>query len=278
MSSTVIDRDRVAEALKSRKLHPSVPEVVVAIIHITRSNSSSLNDLVRVIEQDEALTSRILSIANSGFYGADRKVSKVADAVVLMGWNNIKMISLGSTIMKMMSEKDMRLYSHSIRNAQMARYLATEAKFYKVEEISVVGLLHDIGQIILQCYFNEQYLLAKQYAIDHGIPIHEAEKETIGVDHAEIGGWTIEEWLLPDNIIEAVALHHNFDPGSYHRRKTAVIHVADSLALIADAYGPAWEKVTPINLEAIKTLGFTAEEFKKLVSNCFKMKFDPMIM
>jgi len=274
----VIDRDTVVEALKSKKLHPSVPEVVVAIIHITRSNSSSLGDLVRVIEQDKALSDRILSIANSGFYGLDRKVSKISDAVVLMGWNNIKMISLGSTIMKMMSERDMRLFSHSIRTAQIARYLATEADFYKVEEISVVGLLHDIGLIILQSYFNEIYLHVKQYAIDHGVPLHVAEKETIGVDHAEVGGWTIEEWLLPDNIIESVALHHSFDPTTYHRRKTAVIHVADSLALIADFYGPAWEKVTAIDLAAIKTLGFSEDDMKRLCSKCFKMNFEPMIM
>jgi len=276
--SEIITRDRVVSELKKKKLHPSVPEIVVAIIHITRSNSSSLNDLVRVIEQDPALTARILSIANSGFYGLDRKVRNISDAVVLMGWNNIKMISLGSTIMKMMSERDMRLYSHSIRTAQIAKYLATEAKFYKVEEISVVGLLHDIGQIIFQAYFNEQYLATKQYVLDHGVPLHIAEKETVGVDHAEVGGWTIEEWLLPDNIIEAVALHHGFDPTTYHRRKTAVIHVADSLALIADFYGPSWEKIPEISPDAVSTLGFSADDLKQHAQTCFKMKFEPMIM
>ncbi len=278
MTQESITRDSVVSALKSRKLHPSVPEVVVAIIHITRSNSSSLGDLVRVIEQDPILTNRILNIANSGFYGLDRKVQKIADAVVLMGWNNIKMISLGSTIMKVISNRDMRVFSHSVKTAQIARYLSTEAKFYKVEEISVVGLLHDIGQIILQAYFGDSFLKAKQYAVDHGVPMHIAEKEVLGVDHAEVGGWTIEEWMLPDNIIESVARHHDYDPSSYHARKTAVIHVADSFALISDFYGPTWEKVPEINVLAFKTLGFSAEEIKKHASVSFKLNFEPMIM
>ena len=278
MSSERITRDTVVNALKSRKLHPSVPEIIVAIIHITRSNSASLSDLVRIIDQDPVLKNRILSIANSGYYGLDRKVRNIADAVVMMGWNNIKMISLGSTIMKMISDQDMRVYSHSVKTAQIARYLATEANFYKVEEISVVGLLHDIGQIIFQAYFNDLFLKAKQYAVDHGVPMHIGEKEIMGVDHAEVGGWTIEEWLLPDNIIESVARHHDYDPTSYHARKTAVIHVADSFSLIADYYGPTWEKVPEINISAFKTLGFTADDIKKHASVCFKMKFEPMIM
>jgi len=273
-----VTRENVIRALAGEKLHPSVPEVVVAIIHITRSPSATINDLVRVIEQDPALTNRILSIANSGFYGLDRKVRNVSEAVVLMGWNTIKMISLGSTIMHMIRERDVRLYSHSIRCAQIARFLATEARFYKVEEISVVGLLHDIGSIILQAYFSELFLQAKQYAIDHGVPMYVAEKGVIGVDHAEVGAWTVEEWALPENIIESVALHHNFDPDTYHARKTAVIHVADCLAFIADFYGPSWEKVDAIAPEAMETLGFTGDEMKKLALTSLKMKFEPMIM
>ena len=278
MSKAVITREKVLQKLKSQKLYPGVPEVVVAIIHITRSSSASINDLVRVIEQDETLTDRILKIANSGFYGVDRKVRAVSDAVVLMGWNTIKMVSLGSTIMKVMNERDMRLYSHSIRTAQAAKFLATEANFYKVEEISVVGLLHDIGTIILQAYFSDEFLKAKQHAIDHGVPIHIAEREILGVDHAEIGGWTVADWMLPDNIVESVALHHSFDPKTYHAKKTAVIHVADSLAFISDYYGPAWEKVPEIVPSSIKMLGFSEEQFKKLALKSMKMKFEPLIM
>jgi len=278
VKGAAVTKEQVIKALAIEKLHPGVPEIVVAIIHITRSRSASINDLVRVIEGDEALSARLLSIANSGFYGLDRKVRNISDAVVLMGWNTVKMISLGSTIMKMISERDMRLYSHSIRNAQIAKHLATEAKFYKVEEISVVGLLHDIGSIILQAYFNDLFLEAKQYAVDHGVPIYIAEREVLGVDHAEVGGWTVEEWMLPDNIVESIALHHAFDPNTYHARKTAVIHVADSLAIMADFYGPTWEKVPEIHTAAIKTLGFTVDTFRKLASTCMKQKFEPLIM
>ena len=278
MIEGVVTREKVIQSLTEKKLHPSIPEVVVAIINITRSSSATVTDLVRVIERDPELTSRILSIANSGFYGVERKVRNVSDAVVLMGWNTIKMISLGSTILKMMSEIDMRLYSHSMRVAQIARFLATKANFYKVEEISIVGLLHDLGTIILQVYFREVYLKIKQFALDKAVPIHVAERMLLGVDHAEIGGWTIEEWDMPDNIIESVSLHHAFDPDTYHSKKTAVLHVADVCAIAADWSGPPWEKVPELAPSALKILGITEDDLKSYMITIVKMKFDPLIM
>ena len=274
----IIIREMVKEALAAHKLHSSVPEIIVAIINMTRAPKASIADLVWVIEQDPELYEHIIQIANSGFYGVKRKVKSLSDAIILMGWNNIKMVSLDSTVLKKMREKDQRLYFHSIRTAHIARFLADEANFYKTEEIAVVGLLHDLGITILQVYFNEEFLRAKQYALDYGIPIHIAERELLGVDHAEVGGWVIKEWHLPDNIIESVARHHSFDPNTFHARKTAVIHVADVLAFAVDYSGPAWEKVSEMSLPALEIIGFTEAKLKDMILSIMKMKFDSLVI
>ncbi|MFC1694070.1 HDOD domain-containing protein, partial [Candidatus Latescibacterota bacterium] len=221
----------VKKALDEQQLHPSVPNIVVAIINMTASPKTSIHDFVSEIEKDKELSSRILKMCNSGFYSFTRKINSIHDAVVLLGWNTIKMISLGSTILKKMSEKDARLYKHLVHTAHIARLLAVEANLYKIDEIAVVGLLHDLGIIILEEYFNDIFLKTKQYALDKSVPCYVAERVLLGIDHADIGGWTLEEWHLPENIVESVALHHSFEPDSYHARKTAVIHVADVLAL-----------------------------------------------
>ncbi|MCD6308373.1 MAG: HDOD domain-containing protein [Candidatus Latescibacteria bacterium] len=278
MSDSTITRDMVVKFLKKRKLHPSVPEVIVTIINITRSPTASVNDLVKVIEQDPGLTKRILNVGNSGFYGIEREIRSISEAVVLMGWNTIKMISIGATILKMINDRNPRLYTHVMRTAQYAKFIAGEANFYKADEIAIVGLLHDLGLIILQEYFNKDFLKTKQYAINNGVPIHVAERTLLGVTHAEIGGWTVEEWKMPENIIEAITLHHEFDPETYHARKTAVIHVADSLAIAADYYGPAWEKVPEIVPSSLKTLGFAQKEFRRIALAAMKKKYDPLVM
>ncbi|MBT4483212.1 MAG: HDOD domain-containing protein [Candidatus Latescibacteria bacterium] len=274
--NNIVTRETVKEALASHKLHPSVPDIVVEIINITQSPDATINDLVNVVNKDQELSEHIIHISKSGFH-PKHEVESVSDAIILMGWNAIKMISLGSTILKKMSDKDKRLYSHSVRTAHIARFLAVEANFYKAEEIAVVGLLHDLGLIILAEYFNDIYLKTKQYSIDRGCPMHVAERKLLGVDHAEIGGWTVEEWNLPENIIESVTRHHSFDPDSYHAKKTAVIHIADILALATDYAGPPWEKVSELFPSALKVLGFSEMELRDLVLAIMKMKFDTLI-
>jgi len=278
LKNTVIDKEAVNKALSSRKLHPSVPEIIVEIINLTRSPYTTIHDFVKVIEKDPELASRILQIANSGFYSFKRKINSISHAVTLMGWNTIKMISLGSTILKRMSECDKRLYSHSLRTAHIARFLAVEADFYKIEEIAIVGLLHDLGSIILEEYFHVLFLKTRQYALDHGVPTYIAERELLGIDHADVGGWTLEEWKLPENIIESVARHHSFEQDTYHARKTAVIHVADILAFAVDYGGPSWEKVSEMSPSAVTILGFSDIELKDMILSIMKMKLPPLIL
>ena len=113
--------------------------------------------------------------------------------------------------------------------------------------------------------------------MDHGIPSYMAEKEILGVDHGLIGGWTLEDWDLPKNITTSVMWHHDFEDNKYHARKTAVIHVADVLALALDFNGPHWEKIPEIKLTALKTLGFTETDFRDIILAIMRMKFDPII-
>jgi len=273
-----ITRETVLAALAEKKFHPSVPEIVSAIVKITRSPNASIKELVTFIEQDSELTRRMLTIANSGFYGIKHEVTTVNGAIVLMGWNTVKMITLGSTILKRMSERDHHLFVHSIRTANIARFLADEANMYKTEEMSVTGLLHDLGIMIMEMYFNDAYIRTKQFAVDHGVPTQIAEYQLLGVDHAAIGGWVIDFWELPDNIVESVARHHSFDPDTFHARKTAVIHVADILALAVDYSGPSWEKVSKLDERALDVLGFSRADIKGLMLDIMKMRFNPIII
>ena len=278
MEKKVLDRAALKKVLSQQRLHPSVPDIVVAIINLTSSPSTSINDLVKVIEKDQELSTRILQIANSGFYSFKRKITSITDAVILLGWNTVKMISLGSTVLKRISEKDSRLYGHCMRTALIARFLAIEANFYKVEEIAVVGLLHDIGAFFLETHFPEDYREARRYAIKNGVPLYLAELEILGFDHGQVGGWALEEWNLPKNITSSVMWHHDYKENTFHAKKTAVIHVADVIALAADFSGPAWEKIPEIKLSALKTIGFNETELREIVLSMAKIKLDPIII
>ena len=274
----LITRETLSCAMASHPEFASVPKVAVSIITMADDRGASFGDLAKLIETEPELSKRIIDIANSSSYGFRREITSISHAVVLLGWNAIKMVALGSSILTNMFGRNTRLFNHSMLTAQIARFLATEANFYKVEEIAVVGLLHDIGSIILEMCFPDEFATVRQAMIDKGIPMHIAERELLGLDHGTIGGWTLEEWNLPDNIVESIARHHSFDPGTYHARKTAVIHVADVFALAADYKGPSWEKVPEVSEDALDILGFTNSELKDIFITIMNMKLEPLIV
>lgn len=269
-----IDRESLKIAIAEHPLFRNVPTVAVPVMTMFNNPETSFNDLAGVIKTSPQLCERILTLVNSGYYGFRRRIETVDRAVVLLGWNAVRMITLGSTVLNQMVASDQRLSEHSLRTAAIARYLAMEAGFYKVEEIAVEGLLHDIGRIILENCFPEQYLRVKQYILDHGVPVHIAERIVLGIDHGQIGGWILEQWDLPKNISSSVIWHHDFKPGTYHARKTAVIHIADVLALAVDVRGPSWEKVPELSPEALETLDITESEFREIIQAVIKMRFD----
>lgn len=278
MADKRIDRETVKQLLATKQSFASVRKTAAPILALTMRPNATIKELAGVIEQDPELSARILKITNSGFYGLRNKVESVSHAIVLLGWNSIKLISVGASILTRMCATDRRLFNHSMRTAQIARFIATEANFYKVEEISVVGLLHDFGSVILELFFPERFTRVRQLAAEKGIPVYLAEREFLGTDHAEVGGWTLEDWNMPQNITESVGYHHSFDREGYHARKTAVIHVADVLALATDYRGPAWEKIPELVPDALDILGFSEKDMKDLVLAVMKMRFDPMII
>ncbi len=278
MAIITIDRETVRKHLSSRKGFERISATAAPMLALTSDPNARLQDIAAIIEKDPELSARLLKIANSGFYGFRSKVESVSHAVVLLGWNAIKMMSVGSSLLTRMCATDRRLFNHSMRTAQVARFIATEANFYKVEEIVMVGLLHDFGQVVLALYYPEAQVKVRQYMAAARVPVHIAEREILGLDHGEIGGWVLEDWNMPQNVTESVARHHSFDKDSYHARKTAVLHVADVLSLAGDYRGPASEKVPELAGESLDVLGFTPSDLKEMLLATMKMRFAPIII
>ena len=278
MGDPLITREALLHKLADDEAYPSVPSVAVPIIQMANDETTSFNKLAAVIETDPLLAARILTVANSGFYGFRREIKSITHALVMLGWNAIKMIALGSSILTRMSDADRILFDHSTRVAQIARFIAIEANLYKVEEFAVVGMLHDFGINILKTHYPNEHAEAVKLAIENSVPIHLAEREVFGVDHAIVGGWTLRAWDLPENITESVARHHSFDPDDYHARKTAVIHMADVFAHATDYFGPTYEMVPAASPAALEILGFTNAELKDLLIAVMKMEFEAIVM
>lgn len=215
---------------------PTLPTIVTQLIALVGDPKSSARQLAKLISTDQALTAKILKVANSAFYGFPRKIATIQLAIVVLGFEAVKNLGLSVAVLKRFSSgKEHRLFDrqrfwgHAIASAVAGQMLAKRFN-YKVEaEAFVCGILHDIGKLILVEYFPNQFSEALEKAQTESLTIAEAEEQTLGVTHADIGGWLAEKWNLPQALVETIAYHHNPSGLENPEELLLLVHLANAL-------------------------------------------------
>jgi len=185
---------------------------------VVSDESSGADDLAKVLSKDPALTTRVLRVVNSPFYGMTRKVGTVSQAVVTIGMRQVTALALSTSVYSMTdrwqaSFDRIRFWRHSLETAIASRMLAEKCDYKRGEEMFVAGLLHDIGLLVLDRSFPDQYRRLWQRSLDHGSTV-DLEEEMWGTNHARVGQFLLEQWHLPETICEAVGHHHSIFPPS----------------------------------------------------------------
>ncbi|HAS74725.1 MAG TPA: hypothetical protein DCS67_11335, partial [Clostridiales bacterium UBA8960] len=170
----------------------------------------SIEDITGIIERDPAITSNVLRLANSAFYAA--KTGNIQQAIMFIGLNNLKQIVLSYEVAQMNSKmvgKCESLWAHANRTNLIFQDLYTKITKTKVPPIlSSAGIVHDIGKIIMLQIFGERYyeeILMQAYNDD---VLLATERENFGIDHSMLGGYFLNWWAFPVDIIEVTLFHH----------------------------------------------------------------------
>jgi putative nucleotidyltransferase with HDIG domain len=250
---------------------PSLPEVVMRAIEMVNDPDASAADIGRVIGEDAALTARLLKIVNSPFYGFPSRIDTVSRAITVVGTLDLMDLILATTVVKIFTGLPNDLVSmdtfwaHSLYGAVIARVLATRRKEPNVEHYFVAGLLHDLGSLVIYRKMPElarETLLRARY---NGHVLHQAEREVIGFDHADVGAELMRQWKLPDSLIAAVACHHVPSGAGEHRVIAAIVHIADVIASAVHSRGGASDAVPPLDAAAWDLLGLPADATEDIV-------------
>lgn len=211
----------------------TLPGIIHDIMEVTSRRSSSASDLTAVIESDPALTSRVLAVANSPYYGFVKKIKSVAHAVVVLGFKEIQNLAMSMSVLRMFdargSEFSEQLWRHSFCVGVAARMIAEHLRLKSEGKYFVGGLLHDVGKIFFSQYVFDAFerLLNALWDEDTLEGYHGLELKTLGITHQEVGGMLLSSWMFPAEIVDAVAFHH--DPASSEQDPifTLSIHLAD---------------------------------------------------
>ncbi len=256
-------KKEVRRKLKKLEGIPTLPPIIKELNRLIADERSSLNEIAELVEKDQVLTSKVLRIANSAFYGFPKKVSTVQNAMMLLGINVLKVLIMTSSIFEMLHKEDVGLWEHSVGVAACSRIIAEKIDYKDPAEIATSGLLHDLGMVIEKVVFHEKYqeLLA---LIEKGENPIEAEKKIFGLYHAEIGAYLMKQWNLPDSLIEPVEAHHELEKTKKFKVEAAIIHVAD-IMIHARGYGKTFfKKVPPLNPRALKLLKLNIYDLKEI--------------
>lgn len=215
---------------------PPLPDTALKVLKMADDPAISARDIGHTISADIALTSQLLKIANSAYYGMPRKVSTVSEAVLILGMQALRNLALAAaacdTLKREMPGYCMaagELWQHSIICAITAQLIARRTKAVRIEEAFVAGLLHDVGKVVLNIHVEHQFQAILALAELDAMPFHEAEKCVLGFDHAEVGAQVAEKWNLPSSLCSAIAGHHCLDRGSATPELTAIIYLANAL-------------------------------------------------
>lgn len=244
---------------------PTVPGTLKKLSGIIEKPRITLVEISAFISNDPALTTKVLKMVNSAIYGFPGRIASVSHATMLLGLNVIKGLLLGVSVFELMQKTMNGLYEHSLGCAVASRVLAQKKGLKEPEEISVAGLLHDIGKVILTLEFQKEYEAAMNNAQTKNISIYDAEKEQFNATHANVGSWLAEKWRFPRNLIEVIEFHHRPALSKNAPLETAIVHVAD-LLVRARGFGFAGENIVPeVSPAAFELLKLSEQDIRDVL-------------
>lgn len=203
--------------LRKVKEIKGIPTITGKLLMLLTQNNVSIKDIEQVLSKDPTLLTRILIIANSPVYRRGQEICTAKDAIMILGTKAIIYYSMFMAVKGMSQQSSnvaLKLWEHSLAVSTMSKLLAKEVGI-SPDIATSAGLLHDIGNIIIDNIAPKSFAhvldIQKKYNYDE-TRIIELERETIGIDHCEIGSYLAKTWNFPSLFTNIIEKHHNCSP------------------------------------------------------------------
>jgi len=254
---------------------PSLSMTYTSLTKAVRDSNTPVDRVAHIIEQDVAMSAKVLQLVNSAFFGLAQKVTSLQSAVGYLGMETIKNLALASEAFRVFVPHPgvpqsvcESIQEHANRAAAIAGKLPMEPK---IREVAVVAaLLHDVGSLILASKMPDEFLAARALASESGCRLFEAEEKLLGTSHAEIGAYLLGLWGLPNIAVEAIAHHHHPTRIPHSGLDcTVAVYLANLLAHGAKAHSQA-SKLEESDRACLEALGVLPQfgEFRELAQQC----------
>jgi HD-like signal output (HDOD) protein len=233
----------VTAAIREISHIATLPEVTLKIVELVESPKSTAQDLNKIISTDPALSSRILKVVNSSFYGLPGQIASINRAIVMLGLNAVKNIAIAASLAKLFRGGELtanfsakHLWTHCNATAVASKMIADSLKIGLADEAFLAGLMHDIG-IMVEMQFDRSKLIDvfhKAGVDGKGVPVNDwlkAEEEAFGANHQDFGVALCEKWRFPKTFTYVTGFHHRpLELPAEARTLASIVYIADRLA------------------------------------------------
>ena len=214
----------------------SPPDVCLKINDLVADERTVIEDLAAVVIRDPNLTSKVLKLANSSYYGLATKVDTVSRAVMLLGMRELQKIVCTIAAVQTFSRLSSAVtnmnafWRHSVYVGLMAQAIARRARILHPERLFVAGVMHDIGTLVINQRFPELAEAMIRDAAGSEDELYRIEQARLGFDHTYLAGLMLQNWNLPVALCEAVRWHHLPHRARLAGLEAAILKVSDTIA------------------------------------------------
>lgn len=255
---------------------PTPPIVFSQIQKVLNNPNTSAFDIAALLQEDPAMSAKVLKLTNSAYYGLAREIESVKQAVVIVGLEAVKNLVLSASVFEAFSKEQLDkefqdvFWRHSLGTAFAGRIIAMKlhAKAgFDAEAAFSGGMLHDIGKMIISVYMPEDAVKIKELKVQKpNTPDGDIEEAILGYNHSQIGALLGKQWKLPSKLIEAIQCHHH--PMVIELAENSLpylIHMANYLTKMTFDYDPNEDTyVEPVDAEALATVGVNEEQLLEI--------------
>ncbi len=249
---------------------PSMPRAGVKLRTLLNEKDVQISEIEQIMRHDPGLTTNVLRLANSAYFGVPAKVGSLKQAVMLLGIKRFAQIAVSASMSKTMDKTvegyDLcpgQLWLHSIAASNTAEALAKNKKFAETNDVFTPALLHDMGKLVLGKFVKEEFHKIESI-VANGVTLDIAENMVFGTDHAEIGALILAKWSLPIDIVNAVRWHHNTERIKNSNMQSDIVYLSNQMCQSnVDINSDSGQFAMPSSV-VLKRLGIKLDQYKTM--------------
>ncbi len=240
---------------------PMLPANYYNIIAAVNDPDATVHEIANLISGDVGLTTKILKLVNSSYFGLSNKVATISHSLNILGLKPLGNLVLASSLMsqfKGIPEYFVTMesfWSHSVACGIAAREISTMKSLGNGELLYIAGMIHDIGSLVIYKEYPEKAKTALTQCNEWGQNLIDSEISALGFEHAQVGNALIEKWKLPEVFQETTEYHHQPLNAPFYKEETAIVYLADYIVQ-SNQLGSSGEiKSYDLDREVLKILG-----------------------